>query len=88
MILEAEKPAVVDEFNPLLSAEARLDNAAERLGLVVTYVVETIELPRFDGGRCYCHRKLFAILCHWSTLSAPCGAHTVSIASLPLLEKM
>jgi len=33
MILEAEKPAVVDEFNPLLSAEARLDNAAERLGL-------------------------------------------------------
>jgi len=33
MILEAEKPAVVDEFNPLLSAEARFDNAAERLGL-------------------------------------------------------
>src|SRR5258708_7171923 len=33
MILEAEKPAVADEFNPLLSAEARLDNAAERLGL-------------------------------------------------------
>ncbi len=33
MILEAEKPAVVDEFNPLLSAEARFDNAAEQLGL-------------------------------------------------------
>ena len=33
MILEAEKPAVVDEFNPLLSAEARFDNAAEKLGL-------------------------------------------------------
>src|SRR6202167_5261398 len=33
MILEAEKAAAVDEFNPLLSAEARLDNAAERLGL-------------------------------------------------------
>src|SRR5450432_44730 len=33
MILEAEKPALADEFNPLLSAEARLDNAAERLGL-------------------------------------------------------
>src|SRR6202790_3911193 len=33
MILEAEKPAAVDEFNPLLAAEARLDNAAERLGL-------------------------------------------------------
>ncbi|HSR09491.1 MAG TPA: Glu/Leu/Phe/Val dehydrogenase [Bryobacteraceae bacterium] len=33
MILEAEKPAVVDEFNPLLSAEARLDNAAEQLRL-------------------------------------------------------
>src|ERR1700687_4321889 len=33
MILEAEKPAAADEFNPLLSAEARLDNAAERLGL-------------------------------------------------------
>jgi len=33
MILEAEKPVVVDEFNPLLSAEARFDNAAERLGL-------------------------------------------------------
>ncbi|HXE05096.1 MAG TPA: Glu/Leu/Phe/Val dehydrogenase, partial [Bryobacteraceae bacterium] len=34
MILEAEKPAAVaDEFNPLFSAEARLDNAAERLGL-------------------------------------------------------
>src|SRR5689334_23443305 len=34
MILEAEKLAVTaDEFNPLLSAEARLDNAAERLGL-------------------------------------------------------
>src|SRR5882757_10439402 len=33
MILEAEKTASVDEFNPLLSAEARLDNAAERLGL-------------------------------------------------------
>ncbi len=34
MILEAEKPAaIVDEFNPLLSAEARFDNAAEQLGL-------------------------------------------------------
>ena len=33
MILEAEKPALADEFNPLLSAEARLDNAAARLGL-------------------------------------------------------
>ena len=33
MILEAEKPAAADEFNPLLSAEARLDNAAERLGV-------------------------------------------------------
>jgi glutamate dehydrogenase (NAD(P)+) len=33
MILEAETPVVADEFNPLLSAEARLDNAAERLGL-------------------------------------------------------
>jgi glutamate dehydrogenase (NAD(P)+) len=33
MILEAEKPALADEFNPLLSAEARLDSAAERLGL-------------------------------------------------------
>jgi hypothetical protein len=33
MILEAEKPVHADEFNPLLSAEARLDNAAERLGL-------------------------------------------------------
>src|SRR6185312_5764873 len=34
MNLEAEKPAAVaDEFNPLFSAEARLDNAAERLGL-------------------------------------------------------
>src|SRR6476659_3611299 len=33
MILEAEKPALADEFNPLLSAEARLDNAAALLGL-------------------------------------------------------
>ncbi|MDP9114325.1 MAG: Glu/Leu/Phe/Val dehydrogenase [Acidobacteriota bacterium] len=33
MILEAEKPAVADEFNPLLSAEARFDQAAEQLGL-------------------------------------------------------
>ena len=34
MILEAEKPAaIVDEFNPLLSAEARFDNAAQQLGL-------------------------------------------------------
>ena len=33
MILEAEKPVLADEFNPLLSAEARLDSAAERLGL-------------------------------------------------------
>ncbi len=34
MILEAEKPAaIVDEFNPLLSAEARFDNAAAQLGL-------------------------------------------------------
>jgi glutamate dehydrogenase (NAD(P)+) len=33
MILEAEKPSVADEFNPLLSADARLDNAARLLGL-------------------------------------------------------
>ena len=33
MILEAEKPVFADEFNPLLSAEARLDNAARLLGL-------------------------------------------------------
>jgi len=33
MILEAEKPALADEFNPLLSAEARLDHAARLLGL-------------------------------------------------------
>ena len=33
MILEAEKPPTADEFNPLLSADARLDNAARLLGL-------------------------------------------------------
>ena len=33
MILEAEKPSTADEFNPLLSADARLDNAARLLGL-------------------------------------------------------
>ncbi len=33
MILEADKPVVADEFNPLLSAEARLDNAARLLNL-------------------------------------------------------
>src|SRR6266478_5716242 len=33
MIVAPEKPAVTDEFNPLLSAEARLDNAARLLGL-------------------------------------------------------
>ncbi len=33
MIAAAEKPPMADEFNPLLSAEARLDNAAKLLGL-------------------------------------------------------
>lgn len=33
MIAAAEKPTMADEFNPLLSAEARLDNAAKLLGL-------------------------------------------------------
>jgi glutamate dehydrogenase (NAD(P)+) len=33
MIAAAEKPPVADEFNPLLSADARLDNAAKLLGL-------------------------------------------------------
>jgi glutamate dehydrogenase (NAD(P)+) len=33
MFVAAEKPPMADEFNPLLSAEARLDNAAKLLGL-------------------------------------------------------
>src|ERR1700690_2574403 len=33
MIVEAENPSAADEFNPLLSADARLDNAARLLGL-------------------------------------------------------
>ena len=33
MIAAAEKPPLADEFNPLLSAEARLDTAAKLLGL-------------------------------------------------------
>ena len=33
MIAVAEKPLMTDEFNPLLSAEARLDNAAKLLGI-------------------------------------------------------
>ena len=33
MIAPVDKPAMADEFNPLLSAEARLDNAAKLLGL-------------------------------------------------------
>src|ERR1700737_2451192 len=70
---------------------------AQRLRLVVADVVEAVQLARFDrwsDGRSerraarwrgHSHRKLFAIRFHWSMLSAPRGAHTVSCVSLPLL---
>ena len=47
-----------------LEDEAHVASAPQREGFVVADMIETVELPRFNRGRHYRHRKLFDIRFH------------------------